>query len=262
MKVELYNFDSSGSNWRFTSADRNLEYGSDVYTAVPGLKRGQIGSMGSIHKADLKIEAPRDNDLVGLFTVSRPESIVSTSIFEADYPVTEVNLIWKGRIVGVALKDSLATIACESIFTSLGRPGLRAMYQIVCRHGLYQAGCNLSSGDFAVSAAVSANDGLALTVPAAAGYEDGYFAGGYLTMDGQYVMIISHTGSAIGIDRPVIGTGAATLFPGCDHSITMCHGRFDNVLNFGGYPYIPGRTPFAGGQSFITAPSSSPNAAL
>lgn len=260
MKVELYHFQSASENWRYTSADRNIAHGPNTYIAVPGLSRGNLRSMGSIHKADLEITAPRDNDLVALFMGARPESIVSASIFEADYPVTEVNLIWKGRIVGVGLKDSTAAIACESIFTSLGRPGLRAMYQIICRHGLYQPGCNLSAEAWRVTAAITAYDGNTLTVPAAAGFADGYFANGYLTFQGQYVMIATHAGKTLVTDRRITGYGQAYLYPGCDHLMATCHQKFNNILNYGGFPMTPGRTPFSGGQAFIAGPNASPHA--
>jgi hypothetical protein len=38
----------------------------------------------------------------------------------------------------------------------------------------------------------------------------------------------------------------AEIAPGCDLRRDTCAGRFNNLLNFGGFPDIPGRNPFGG----------------
>ena len=50
------------------------------------------------------------------------------------------------------------------------------------------------------------------------------------------------------IDDPVIAS--VEIAPGCDLRRDTCAGRFGNLLNFGGFPDIPGRNPF-GGTSII-----------
>ena len=39
------------------------------------------------------------------------------------------------------LSGAEATLKCEPIASSLKRPGLRARYQLLCRHVLYSSGC-------------------------------------------------------------------------------------------------------------------------
>lgn len=35
-----------------------------------------------------------------------------------------------------------------------------------------------------------------------------------------------------------------SLYPGCDRSPTICDEKFDNLDNFGGFPFMPGESPF------------------
>ena len=49
------------------------------------------------------------------------------------------------------------------------------------------------------------------------------------------------------IDDPGV-TAGVEIAPGCDLRRDTCVGRFGNLLNFGGFPDIPGRNPFGGGS--------------
>ena len=43
---------------------------------------------------------------------------------------------------------------------------------------------------------------------------------------------------------------AVTLYPGCDHTLTTCDTAFSNSLNYGGFPAIPQKNPWAGDPVF------------
>ena len=40
-----------------------------------------------------------------------------------------------------------------------------------------------------------------------------------------------------------------TLYPSCDRTTTGCN-LFDNLPNYGGFPHLPGKSPFDGSQVF------------
>ena len=258
-KIELFHFATSVHAWRYTSADRSILVGSELYEVSPGLSADAAKLTGSIHKADLAIHVPRDHELVSLFMIDRPEEVVSATLFRANYPNPVPRMWWKGRIVSCNLKGAKATITCESIFTSLARPGLRAMYQLICRHGLYRPGCNVVAENFRLSGHISAHAGTAATIEEAASYPDGHFAAGYMVQQGRYAMIYEHTGNQIVTDRMIMATGPVLIYPGCNHDRSDCHGKFNNILNFGGFSWIPQRSPFNTDISFISGPNGSPN---
>jgi hypothetical protein len=47
------------------------------------------------------------------------------------------------------------------------------------------------------------------------------------------------------IDDPD-GLALVEIAPGCDLRRDTCKAKFGNLLNFGGFPDIPGRNPFGG----------------
>ena len=54
-------------------------------------------------------------------------------------------------------------------------------------------------------------------------------------------MIVAHTGNEIVIQYPFIGLTAPvniTVYAGCDKKAETCLNRFNNILNFTGFPYM------------------------
>ena len=129
---------------------------------------------------------------------------------------------------------------------------------------LYAGGCHLDIADFLVAASATGRSALQITVPEAATQPDGWYRGGVLRHGGVPGFIIAHTGTTLtlsgrmpefeaAIDAAVATAGPPVpveIAPGCDLRRDTCASRFDNLLNFGGFPDISGRNPF-GGTSII-----------
>ncbi len=96
---------------------------------------------------------------------------------------------------------------------------------------------------------VLAVTGTTLRVAAAATQPDGYFVAGLVsTLDGQR-MIVGQAGDALTLiaPLPILAAGMSVeLFAGCDHATATCQARFNNLAHYGGFPFIPGKNPFAG----------------
>src|SRR3546814_7797331 len=70
--------------------------------------------------------------------------------------------------------------------------------------------------------------------------------------DGVLSYIVDHVGTAITIQRMSYSLQQAIdagfpfdviLYPGCDHSRATCISKFNNLLNYGGYDFIPVKNP-------------------
>jgi uncharacterized phage protein (TIGR02218 family) len=151
--------------------------------------------------------------------------------------------LWKGRVVGVALQGAEATIDTEALVTATRRRGLRAHYQLLCRHALYDHRCTLDPDDFDYSGTVSVIDSLNVTIPGVNGAADGYYAGGYVLFEsGDYRTITAHAGNVVTIYSlsPGLEVGhTAMVVAGCDHTQDTCRTKFSNLVNFGGFPWLP-----------------------
>ena len=251
--VELYEFLNGATAYRYTSADGDVIYAGNTYTAVP-ISRGSVEATAETARLALDIACAIDLPVLDLFSFMPPENVVLVTLRRMHAGDGEAIVLWMGRVLNVSWNPASADIHCESVYTSLKRTGLRRLYQNQCPLVLYGPGCNLDRMSFDLSRTVSTVSGVTITVTTMAGYADGYFAGGYLEWERttgvfERRMVRSQVGAAVTISFPIMGLSASDtviLYPGCDHTLATCEGKFDNRLNYGGQPYYPDKNPFNG----------------
>ena len=247
--VELYEFMSGSTYYRYTSSDGDVAYGGHTYTAVP-IARGAVEATSETARLALEITCARDLPVLGLFSTIPPDEIVAVTLRRLHAGDGEAITLWMGRILNVTWNSAAAEIHCESVYTSLKRVGLRRRFGKPCPHTLYR--CGVDRADFKATKTVSAIAGTTLTI-SSIGVADGYFAGGYLEWTSGGVVsqraIRSQVGGVVTIGFPLPGLAAAAsvdLYPGCDHTFATCAGKFGNGPNYGGMPHWPSKNPFDG----------------
>lgn len=252
----LFDFAQGATNWRFCNLAEDVVYLSNTYTAS-SISMGQVEQSGKLQKAALNLVVPRTNTLATALLTDPSDAPITVTVFRGHLDDGEFITYWKGRIVNNTSTNDEVNIECEPIFTSLRRPGLRARYQKTCRHALYQRGCNLTDTDFADAASVIAISKLSVTLATDPSASAGYYIGGMIEYAGVKRYIANHAGTAITLMRSFSdletevaanGATAATLYPGCDHTKATCIAKFNNLVNYGGFPFIPRKNPM-GGQS-------------
>lgn len=248
--VELFRFVHGSTVWTYSSGPE-VAYGGETYAAYP-IGRDDMQQTKELHKSPLTVLVPRVSELSLLYLAGFPEHVVTLTVFRQHVGATGTIVYWKGRVISCDLPDpATAQLSCESVFTSLKRPGLRARYQRMCRHALYSSQCGVDKADYDVAGTVATVNAAktVLTVTAADALDDGWFRGGMVqTPTGGFLSITGHTGSSITLANPcnLSTDDAVTLYPGCAHNRDTCKIKFDNILNFGGWPWIPSRNPFDG----------------
>lgn len=259
--IELYEFVQGTIRWTYKTGDTNLVYNGRDYIAT-AIKRDRIKQSGDVFKDSMNITLPRDNEFAGLMLTYEPEEVTTLTIrrVQANDPDQEFVVVWKGRVSSAKGSDGGGTseivLECESIHTSIRRPGLRAHFEYTCRHTLYGARCGVNREQYRVDGniiGVSGN-GTAFTMQGIASRPNGYFTGGIILFaNGASRFIISHIGDQLTVSYPMahaVGGTLAKAYPGCDHLKETCTNKFGNGLAFGGFPYIPIKNPF-GGSSIV-----------
>jgi uncharacterized phage protein (TIGR02218 family) len=125
----------------------------------------------------------------------------------------------------------------------------------------YNHGCDADLGDARCTVAVAAISGAVLlaadnrrfTVTGLDAFASGNFTGGKLTFTSG-----ANAGRALEVKRHGLSAGAAsielwqamseqvapgdafTVTPGCDKQFATCQAKFNNAVNFRGFPYMPG----------------------
>lgn len=257
-RFDLYKITIGSQEWRLTNSSKPQVYdsgsGDQVYEPT-AVTRSVVEQKNTITKANITVTIPIDHALSILLLTSYSEQIIGLTVFTNSGGIIEVT--WKGRLASIKPGEASMEISFESIFTSLRRPGLRAKFQKTCRHAIYSDNCGVDIEDFREAATVSSLSGTSLVVPEALSFEDGYFTGGIIaTSDNVMTMIVNHTGTAIELQRisydlkskfDEVGSGlAVSLLPGCARSRNQCLNRFNNILNFGGFSWIPKKNPMGG----------------
>lgn len=261
--VYKFLFTQGVTEFRYTSAAYFISDSAGTWEPV-SIQASSIQQTGEMAKNGLKVVLPRDNKLAQTFLGKVPETTTSLTIYRGhdETDLSDFAVVWKGRIASVEADGDQLTMDAEDIFTSMRRPGLRARYQKGCRHALYSEQCGVNDYDYAVSASIIAESGFTVTVTgiidsagdsSANQFEDGYFNGGIIeTTDGSKRYILRHVGETLtllsafntldidSVEQEV------TLYPGCLHNTSDCKNKFNNLNNYGGFPYIPGKNPFAG----------------
>ncbi|MGB6118824.1 MAG: phage BR0599 family protein, partial [Mesorhizobium sp.] len=105
-----------------------------------------------------------------------------------------------------------------------------------------------TSGFSAGGTVIAVKGGAALVASGLDGFADGWFDLGVVTWpDGRRQRVATHRrlGGQVVLtlrDGEVAGEAgdAFEIVAGCDKRLETCRGKFGNVLNFQGFPYLPG----------------------
>lgn len=253
---DLFKISIGDKVWNMTNMDSNQVYLSENYVST-NISRGEFVQENKPETSTLKIKIPIGHDLSQYLLTSLTEYTSSATIWTVIDGSPQVG--FKGRLRNFIPGDAEMTIVLESIFSKLRRSGLNDRYYKSCRHTVYIGKCQLNLEDFATAGTVTTLADNVLTVAEAAAQPDGYFNGGIVkTSQNRFHYIESHVGSTIVIKRAsydleqlyLSGPFGVSLYPGCNRTRSDCMSKFNNLLNYGGFDWIPDENPYTEGNIF------------
>lgn len=252
--------------WRYTTAPVFIGDSAGTWEPAP-IRASNVTSTNELAQNGISVELPRNLDLAAQFLGGVPEQITTLTVFrdqgENAESSDDVMVYWKGRVVAAEASGDSVSLECEDTFTSLRRSGLRARYQKGCRHALYSRGCGVVKEDYGRSVSILSASGFNIVVNTIQTSisdsndsnppSDTYWGGGFVQLDsGATRYIIDQNGTTLTLLSPFdpeevdsTPTGA-TLYPGCSHTVQACLTLYNNLDNYGGFPYIPSKNPFSG----------------
>lgn len=277
--IELLHFEhgNGADNWYFTSADEDIVYDGDTYTAI-ALKRSAYQFGSDMKVGTLRLSVPRDNAIALLFLSYTPSDPIWLTVRRKHRDDAEAVVAWLGKVRSVDWKGAEAVIECLSILSTLKKFGNRYRFQMMCNHMLGEVMCPIDlehdhdSGegdydleeDFKKEIEVTDTDDGGLKLLSADLSYNGenavyhtFFQAGYIVSDatGERRFIIEHDGSPAGADAFVkilqpfsaaaIADGTFFVYAGCNRSKEMCLEKFGSAEIFGGFPFMPIENPFA-----------------
>lgn len=247
--AELYHiWRDGGEHWYYTSGDISVTYDGNVYVPAT-LARGSVTYDSQLEVSTLRIQAAYVENPVLEFVAVNPVEILWVSIMKMfrDLDPLEVDVVFIGQIKDVSFKGPSAEVTCVGFerFLKLSIPRWR--YQLTCNHILFDSKCALSKVFYKVTAVVVLDSTkTVLTSATFSGYDDGYFIGGEVIFGVESRTVVDHVGSNITLMyrmKELESSDSVDAYPGCDGRADTCRDKFDNILNFLGFPFIPIENP-------------------
>lgn len=256
--VRLYEFQRGIFRWRYTDADRAMEYLTQTYEPI-AISDDGVRQSGEAGSDDLAITVPHDLPVARLFRGAPPASEIGIVVRDTHFGETDTLIRYNGSVIGARFPaPGQAVLTCQSLSASMRRSGLRLAWERGCTHSLYDHNCRVVRETFAVPTTIATLTGTTITSAAFDAFSDGYFAGGYVEWsigsgETDRRGIEAHVGGVLtllgGTDGLQVAMGV-TAYPGCPRTIDICNSRFNNVVNYGGIPHLPGKSPFDGTPVF------------
>ncbi|RKG29974.1 DUF2163 domain-containing protein [Acinetobacter guerrae] len=257
--IRLYQFQRGPIKWGYTNADRNISHQNIVFRAI----EGGISDDGIRQTEDstadlLTLTVPSSLDVVQMFRIKAPSQVIEVRVIDRHFDDSDFITSWVGQISGVKFKNSItAEIQCQTIAITLERTGLRKTWSRLCPHSLYDQHCQAPRNNYKSVGKIDRLDGASIGFANAAAHPDSYYAGGYIEWVSQYGLeqrgIERHQGDQLSIYGGTYGLSLGqeiAIYAGCDRLFATCQSKFNNSINYGGAPHMPGESPFNGNPVF------------
>lgn len=261
--ITLYRFQVDETKFfRYTDSEKDYTYDEEVFTAIP-ISSGDVTSTTLLDANPYEINVPKTCDLAEFLKGYPPSYVMRAEVFllHPEMAANDRRRVFVGKLIGISTKGAEAVILADTMDSSFRNPGLRRTYQRQCPHVLYGPQCH------AVKVALPL-----VVLPLSAGLNtlalDGFpiednpdfYIGGQAewvvpfgrvvrNIIGAYRDVSTIRLSLAGpADTAEIG-GSVSIYRGCERTEASCTTRFNNILNYGGQPWIPLKNPI---QSIAT----------
>ena len=161
--------------------------------------------------------------------------------------ITEASVIFVGQIKNVSFQGVAASVNCVGFEHFLKQTIPKWRYQLTCNHMIFDSKCTKAEADYKTTTTVTLDStGTELISADFDALEDGYFTGGKVVFGDEARTIVNHVGSVVTLIYKMKGledNDSVDAYPGCDGRIETCKDKFDNLINFLGFPFIPEENP-------------------
>lgn len=246
-----------GSVTGYTDHDRALTVGGIVYAPETGFSASEARDTLGLAVDTVDVEGALSSERIseediaaGLYDGASVETLLVNWRKPADFALIRTATIGK-----ITRSDQRFIAELESMVHTLDQPGGRYVSRS-CDAELADARCRFSAdlpGFSAVGAVGSQISPSGFTAFGLEAFSAGWFSHGVLTWtsgarSGRSERIDEHRMDATGVTlvlRPRAGPmpepgDTFSVFAGCDKTFATCKAKFDNALNFRGFPHLPG----------------------
>lgn len=248
--------------WKITRADaqvfgytdnsRDVEYDGVTYEAAAGHTPSSIRTTSTLGVDNLEVQSVLDSSSIteadiqaGLWDFAQVEIMLVNYLSLGDGHM----MLRKGWLGNVKTGRSTFVAELRGMMQPL-QQAIGRVYTPACDAALGDARCGIALAGYTVAGSVTTATSARVFTDTARTEADGYFDGGLITWtsgaNDTYSMEVK-TSTAAGVitlqqgmpHDTAIGD-AYSLSAGCDKLLATCKAKFNNVVNFRGFPHVPG----------------------
>lgn len=256
--VFLYEFQIGGNFWRYTSADSDIAAAGFAWLSA-AVDHDKVTQSGDAEQDNVTMMVDSVLGPAQAYIGSAPTQDMIVRFRKAHEGDQDAQVFFVGTVSSVDWPEpGKVAFSLVTLSATMARQGLTLTYQRACRNVLYSKGrgaCLVERENFGVTATVVTTAQGIVTLTGLDGYSDGWFDGGYIEWTDSRRGLERRTVERFtgGPDVRIFGLSdglyedmAVTIYAGCPHTAEACENKFDNLLNYGGQPQLPGNSPFDG----------------
>ncbi|HEX2843310.1 DUF2163 domain-containing protein [Hyphomicrobium sp.] len=246
-----------GARQGFTDHDRDIEFNDTMFEAAAGMTASEIRDTVGLSVDNLEVTSAMTSERLSEADLAAGlYDNASVEIYRVNWVAPEQRVLMRSGNLG-EVKRSGSAFAAEvrGLAHALGETKGR-LFQYACDADLGDQRCTINLDNPLLrgeGALVEVTSPRRFTVSGLDAFESGWFTHGLLSFtsgaaEGQAVEIKKHTkaGGLVSIELwsrarlPLEPDQTFTVTAGCDKRVGTCRTKFANVVNFRGFPHMPG----------------------
>lgn len=251
--IEVYKFVGELSSYFYTSCNETVTVDGEVYEPLPGLTRTAIevsSLLDSVQTTDISF--PVTTPLAVLYNFLKMPLELTVEIRSVhrgtDYD-TDWRLEFQGNIVSFPVSNNIATCRAQSIIQSgLNQQLNQITFQTPCNHEVYDTHCTLVEATFTTSSTVTNIKDNVITVVNDHNADHFLIVGKLRNQrTGESRVIVDNVANVVTVGYGFLDIeigDTMDLIVGCDNAYSTCLTVFNNLLNFGGFMFLPATNPY------------------
>lgn len=242
----------------FTDHDRDLVVGGRTYYAVNATDASQFGGSADLSSDAGEVSVAAAQTIVERDVEAGLWNLATVDVELVDYAAPDAGVVrlHSGELGRVSMSGGRVVVELRGFKHRLGKT-IGATVQATCDADLGDARCKVALAPFTVTGSVTAVTDAQQFADSTRAEATAYFDGGELTWTsgqnaGRAMEVKRFTaGGAFVLFLPMaypISVGDAySLTPGCNKTLADCASKYNNVVNFRGFPFVPGNAAIRNG---------------
>lgn len=241
----------------FTDHDRDIAFNSTVFEAAAGMTASEIRDAVGLNVDNLEVTSAMTSERLSEADLAAGlYDNASVEIYRVNWAAPDQRVLMRSGNLGEVKRSGLAFAAeVRGLAHALGETKGR-LFQYGCDADLGDPRCTINLDNplyHGTGELVEVFSPRRFTASGLGAFASAWFTHGLLSFtsgaaDGQAVEVKKHTKAGVVVSFELWSRARLPLEPGqtftvtagCDKRVGTCHAKFANVVNFRGFPHMPG----------------------